>query len=69
MSACPDPPPAGEDDPPATATDWTAFRRARDRFLAVARPEAMTHPPPSPCPDAPPDEWTDRTEPGQPTGG
>jgi hypothetical protein len=39
------------------STGWEAFWSARDRFLAVVRPEAMSRPPRSPCPDAPPAGW------------
>jgi hypothetical protein len=43
---------------PRPGCDWEAYRSARDRFFAAVRPEAMSDPPSSPCPDAPPVEWT-----------
>jgi hypothetical protein len=38
--------------------DWESYRAARARFFALVRPEAMDDPPESPCPDAPPAEWS-----------
>lgn len=54
-------------------SDWEAFRAARDRFFARVRPEAMDDPPPSICPDVPPEEWKavaddGRSEPNGPDG-
>jgi hypothetical protein len=48
---------SGPEDP-RPAADWDAFRAARERFFSRARPEAMTEPPPSICPETLPQEWT-----------
>lgn len=47
---------SGPEDP-RPDSDWRAFRAARDRFFAKARPQAMDEPPVPICPDAIPDSW------------
>lgn len=44
-------------DDPWGYGDWAAYRAARDRFFAGARPQAMDDPPLSPFPDVIPEAW------------
>jgi hypothetical protein len=50
---------------PRPGEDWAAFRAARERFFATARPEAMDPPPAPICPAAPPVEWTLPSDPNR----
>ena len=50
---------SGPDDP-RPGYDWDSFCAARDRFFARVRPQAMRNPPPTPCPDSVPEEWTQK---------
>ena len=49
----------GPEDP-RPGSDFESFRAARDRFFARVRPEAMTDPPESLCPEVVPAAWPSR---------